>query len=288
MHAPPFSRFTPACAVSLLLPFLVPAASATNVVVSAFRDGVLHWTNTPPQLQMFSIEWLPTMASNTWQVDWSRQACVITTQAVESVPVPMCYRVARGFDDRAFAGLWMIYHANGFTHLRADGAGLLHEFGATRRSPVGEYSVQTNGAFTAVIFDNDAPILISGQCVGPHTWRYVYQTSTGVIRRIANPGALAGTWRGTIGPYTNVILLVRSNGTMPIVSNLIDVASGCAYADESNNVTMAIFTGADPCTSVWARVDIRGTLINATNIIGDYDLDWSSGWITAGVHLRRP
>lgn len=266
--------------------FLPSAVPGDEPVLISLSNGQLTWTNAGG-LQMYAVEWNHDLLNPAWQRDWAAQQAVISTAATVSTHVPMTYRVARGFDEHALEGIWMAYHPEGYVHLKMDGHGVVNEFGATERSPVGYYTVQSNGAYQMTICDSDDLVLLNGQCLSSHTWSFVYQTFTGVFRKVAQPGALAGIWKGTISPYTNVILHIRSDGFIPVVSNLIDVTSGSAYVDDSNHVAMALFTGADRCMSDWARVDIRGLRINTTNILGDYDLDWDLGWITGVVHLQR-
>lgn len=264
------------------------ALCAADPVVSSFEGGTLTWSNAAGALQMYSIEWAQSPASNRWWKDWVEQSSLVTTQRSVATPVPMFYRVAAGFDNRALDGVWVIYHPDGPSLLKADGRGLVTEFGANDRAPSGMYLVQTNGQFEMTLFDAEERIILAGNRLDALSWQFVYATVTGRLFKVENPGALAGVWRGTIGPYTNVVLQIRDDGFIPVISNLIDVASGVAYADRSNTVVAAIYTGADKCSSPWNRIWIRGIRTSTTNILGDYELDWESGWITAGVHLRRP
>lgn len=185
--------------------------------------------------------------------------------------------------------MWILYH-DGAAYLKTDGRGLVTAFGAFMEAhPVGHYTVYTNGVFDMTLYEPHSGVIpFSGYRRDLSTWQFVFGSSTSVIRRVANPGALAGVWRGTIGPYTNVYLGVRSDGFIPVVSNLAaDLSVGSVYADGSNTVAGFFWTGAD-VTSAWNRVHITGVLTGGTNIFGDYELDWDLGWITAGVNLKKP
>lgn len=240
---------------------------------------------------MYSVEWNHNLVSGPWQAGWSNQYAIVTTQEVVTVPVPLFYRAAEGFDNRAFDGVWMVYHLDdGRTeanYLKCDGRGLVTAMGTFMEGhPIGHYTVHTNGTFDMVLYEMHSDVIsLSGHRRDAQTWEYVYEGLTDVIRRVASPDALAGAWRGTIGPYTNVYLGIRPDGYIPVISNLIDVSTGSAYVDASN-VSAFFWTGAD-VTNGWDRFMINATLIGTTNILGDYMLDSEDDWVTAGVNLRK-
>jgi hypothetical protein len=89
-------------AIAVLLAGLLPAR-AGDPMVSSFDNGMLTWTNPASALDMYSVEWTHNLLSGAWQSDWEDQAAIVTTQGVVSVPVPVFYRVAEGFDNRALA-----------------------------------------------------------------------------------------------------------------------------------------------------------------------------------------
>lgn len=273
------------CFVLLWLSLPVLAA---DPVVTSFSGGYLSWTNPPNGLQMYSVEWTHDLIAGSWKSDWNDQGAVMTTQSTISVPVPTSYRVARGFDNRAPGGAWLIYSPDDIAIMRLDGQGQIQMFSAfTPAHPAGYYHVNSNGLMDAYVYDSDEVIHFSAVIISPTILQYSYMGSTGQMHKVVNPAALQGTWRGSIGPYTNVIIPVRGDGYAPGISNLIGVASGVMYMDISNAVAGAIWTGAD-CNDGWNSLEIRGVMLNPTNIFGDYMLDSDSGWITAGVNLKKP
>jgi len=274
------------CFLTTILVALLPPAPAQEVVVSTFDTGRISWTN-PPAWNMYEVQWSPDLAAGAWWNNWSNQSVIITRDAGVSVPVPMAYRVSRGFNERALDGPWIVYHEGEPSIVKFDGKGLITMFGAfTDGNPAGHYNVAPNGTYAATVYDSEEVIRFSGSFIHEQTINYVYLNITGLIHKVMHPDALEGTWRGSIGPYTNVVIQVRPDGFAPGISNLIDVATGSFYVDNSNRVAGAIFTGAGP-EDDWNCLAIYATRITTTNIFGDYELDTEFGYFTAGVNLTR-
>ena len=281
---------------------LVLAAAATLVgavgvrgqlpVITSFSgNGEVTWSDGTNGLSMYSVQWGSTLVSNDWRTGWQQQSAILTTLATNTVRVPMFYRICRGFGPKALDGVWVFEDVP--SSFETDGDGGVMNLGAYYYcNPAGTYRVHTNGMVDMTIYQNKNDgtaiqrLTLQGPLLDANTWQFVIPDMTGLATRVQNTGALAGNWRGTIGPYTAVNMMIESNGYAFVVSNLAGNATGSAYMFGTNRVT-GFFVTEMSRSSSWNQVHIRGVVNGGTNIVGDYELDEPTYWYTNTVNLTR-
>lgn len=152
--------------------------------------------------------------------------------------------------------------------IRFDGAGAWEP---VMFDPVpGTYSVATDGTVTVL---HNVLVDLVGTLNGARNRIDLVSGGTGYIQKVQNPGALAGTWEGTIDS-TTVTFAVDSSGDITSLTGLADFQTGYAYEQENAGTLLDVVYWYCATGDEYEQVLFVGTkvVIGGVNLMGIYFL----------------
>jgi len=281
-------RHKAAVAGGLAVAMIWASASAQQPIITSFPgNGALAWTNLPAT-NGFTVQWAPAV-TGPWSTNWQALDSLVSTGAVNSVSVPMFYRVAQGFAPSSLRGVWIMVGGSGATannYFIAQDDGTLSETGMfNMKHPAGYFSISTSGTITATFVGDDsgaATGIFAGANLinfGPPLTNFV------AVSRLDDTTRCAGTWTGALsqtnGPGTPisypVSFIVDARGLATSFTGFAGPCMGRFFALSSGAAVGFVSLGkSDGANGAYWEISLSGTLAGNT-FSGSYGTDSGDG-----------
>lgn len=166
--------------------------------------------------------------------------------------------VSAQYSNASLNGPWFARNFEPDTYMIFDGNGNVNElgsYGGVTDSNVGTYSVTAGGYLSGTLLIDDQTYPFAGQFITSDS--IIFADGIHSFSKIVNPGALSGTWTGTIVDEGTFLFTVNSSGQITDPSSM----TGHLFTKDGKIVGFINNAGRDDC---WKGMQLTGTYANST------------------------
>lgn len=196
------------------------------------------------------------------------------------------------YDNRIFSGNWLFNVGSDAIYFIGDGQGGIIEHsgivsifvGETPETP-GSYMVNPDGSFEIVINGDEGTFLFNGQMISK-TQGIIIDQPTWSIKKIVNPAACRGFWKGVMTPFDGDPIKMRfhvdRNGNVTHIIGIYKILSGKMFKQDKQ-VVFKFYTDDNMS---YNQISLGDGVSSKRKVAGTYHID-AAGNPAGEIFLRK-